>query len=83
MRLQHPDKRQHIITPAGEDPIETDESGIAEVEGAVAKDLLAQGWRRTDRPKSRKAKADATNDTDAEPAAEDSTDEAGETGEEA
>lgn len=49
MRVQHPEKRQHIITPVGSDPIETEENGIAEVDDDLGKSLLAQGWTRTDK----------------------------------
>ena len=53
MRVQHPEKRQHIITPVGHDPIETDERGIVDVEDEdVAKSLLAQGWTETKGGKS-------------------------------
>lgn len=44
MRVQHPEKRQHEIAPAGKDPIVTDEHGIADVDDDIAKSLLDQGW---------------------------------------
>lgn len=46
MRVQHPEKRQFEIAPAGAEPILTDERGIAEVPNAVGKDLVAQGWAK-------------------------------------
>lgn len=49
MRVQHPEKRQHIIAPVGQDPIETEENGIAEVPDDLGKSLLEQGWTRTDK----------------------------------
>lgn len=44
MRVQHPDKSQYTIAPAGEDPIVTDDHGIAEVSATVGKNLVKQGW---------------------------------------
>ena len=44
MRVQHPDKSQYEIAPAGEPSISTDERGIAEVPDAIGKSLLKQGW---------------------------------------
>lgn len=55
MRVQHPDKTEHTIAPAGQDPILTDERGIAEVDNKLGKQLLEQGWTRTDRGGSRPA----------------------------
>lgn len=44
MRVQHPEKRQHEITPVGVDPILTDEDGVAEVDDKLGKALLEQDW---------------------------------------
>lgn len=45
MRVQHPEKRQHEIAPAGLPPFVTDEDGIADVDDkSVADSLLDQGW---------------------------------------
>lgn len=86
MRVQHPEKRQHTIAPVGEEPIETEENGIAEVPDKLGRELVAQGWTRTDKPKSRsKSTASAAEETDAsEPDVEDTPEDtdAGASGEE-
>lgn len=52
MRVQHPDKTQYTIAPAGEDPIVTDDRGIADVPAAVGKNLVKQGWTELKSSKS-------------------------------
>lgn len=47
MRVQHPEKRQHEIAPAGEPPILTDERGVADVPTKLGNELVKeQGWTR-------------------------------------
>lgn len=44
MRVQHPEKRQFEIAPAGEPSFHTDERGIAEVDTKLGQSLVKQGW---------------------------------------
>jgi hypothetical protein len=55
MRVQHPDKEQYEIAPAGIPPFVTDERGIVDLSDAipdrtrakeVADSLIEQGWER-------------------------------------
>ena len=54
MRVQHPEKRQFEIVPAGEPSISTDERGIAEVTAELGKKLVKQGWTELKSSKSEK-----------------------------
>lgn len=54
MRVQHPEKRQFDIVPAGGEPVTTDERGIAEVPADVGKSLVKQGWSELKSSKSEK-----------------------------
>lgn len=44
MRVQHPNKTEHSITPSGLPAIVTDEHGVAEVPDNLGENLVEQGW---------------------------------------
>lgn len=64
MRVQHPDKSQYEIAPAGETPFLTDEHGVVEVSQQLGRQLLKQGWVEVKRkPGDPEAVAPAVEDT--------------------